>query len=305
MLGERSRTAAAAVWLCLLMFYAFSVTPAAHGWTDTLADKLYGRSPSVSENSYSASPPVEVDVSDTGPHVAPVDDSSDIESGKPSSPKEDPLPPRNVPPVKTGEDKVAYLTFDDGPSPEVTPIILDILKDHQVKATFFVVGVHAEKHPELLKQILAAGHGLGNHSYSHRIQDIYRNAEALLDDIFRCDRVLESISGQSPKIFRPPGGSRPYLKPALKASLKEAGFRYHDWNVCPGDSLKNRPTLDSLVNITLMQASNKDRIVILLHDSRTMQNTILALPRIIDGLKEIGFSFAVITEETEPIHFGQ
>jgi peptidoglycan/xylan/chitin deacetylase (PgdA/CDA1 family) len=104
-------------------------------------------------------------------------------------------------------------------------------------------------------------------------------------------------------IFRAPGGSRPFLKPALAAKVEAEGYHYFDWNVCPGDAVTKGISAADLARITLQQASNKNRIIVLLHDARTMQQTTIALPMIIEGLKEQGFTFAVIEPSTVPIHF--
>jgi len=199
--------------------------------------------------------------------------------------------------------RIAYLTFDDGPSEEVTPGILDILKQFEVKGTFFVVGRHAERHPQIIKRIVDEGHALGNHSYSHKITSIYRTPQTLMADIRQCEETLEQITGIQTRIFRAPGGSSPYLKPAAVQALQEEGYTYFDWNVCPGDSDGRLHTAQELTEITLQQASNKDRVIILLHDSYPMTNTLAALPAIIEGLKKMGFVFEILTPETKPIHF--
>jgi peptidoglycan/xylan/chitin deacetylase (PgdA/CDA1 family) len=199
--------------------------------------------------------------------------------------------------------KVAYLTFDDGPSREVTLPILDIANHYQIKVTFFVIGKQAEKHPEIVQRAFIEGHTIGNHSYSHQYSEVYRTADTLINEINICTNILGEIIGDNPKIFRPPGGSIPFLKEHHIDRLIEKGYIYYDWNVCPGDAAGSPKTPEMLINNTIKQAQGKDRIIILLHDSSRMTSTVKALPSIIEGLKEMGFIFEVITPATEPIQF--
>ena len=298
MQGERMRTLLAVGWILILLFYSVAVTPAARGWS--LGMKSYQPLASVA-SPYTQSVTIEATAETAEPPLQSQPPGLSSQPTKVYSPP----PAGEAHRTPSRHEKLAYLTFDDGPSALVTPIILQVLREHQVKATFFVIGCYAERHPELLRQMAAEGHAVGNHSYSHRIKQIYSSREALLKDIDQCEQVLSDILGNHPKIFRPPGGSIPHLGQPLAAGLKEAGFEYFDWNVCPGDSLKDPPALEQLIAITLMQASDKDRIVILLHDAKTMNNTAIALPKIISGLKAMGFTFKTIDQQTEPIHFSQ
>ncbi|NLK52347.1 MAG: polysaccharide deacetylase [Syntrophomonadaceae bacterium] len=201
--------------------------------------------------------------------------------------------------------KIAYLTFDDGPSEAVTLKILDTAKAYQIKLTFFVLGSKVEKKPEIVQRAVSEGHTIGNHSYSHHYRTIYKSAENLMSEINQCAEILEATIGFRPTIFRAPGGSRPFLSPEFIEQLTTAGYQYYDWNVCPGDSVgKPKPT-QTLIDNVLKQAQGKDRIMVLLHDSPNMHNTAEALPAIIEGLQEMGFTFAPITSTTEPIQFGQ
>ncbi len=108
--------------------------------------------------------------------------------------------------VKTSQ-KVAALTFDDGPDPVTTPAVLDSLARHNVPATFFVVGYRAEKSPQLLQLMAAQGHELGNHSYSHNYSQFKKNDIAIFQsEIERTNAIITVTTGQTPALFRPPGG---------------------------------------------------------------------------------------------------
>lgn len=197
--------------------------------------------------------------------------------------------------------KIAYLTFDDGPSKQITPKVLDIAQEFNIKFTFFVIGVNVEKHPEIVQRTIKEGHAVGNHSYSHQYNRIYQNAESLLKDIKRCEDVLLRTTGIRPTIFRPPGGSVPFLKEEHIDCLANNHYQYFDWNVCPGDIKENSP--QKLIEKVITQAQGKNRIMVLLHDSPNMSHTIAALPVIIEKLTEMGFTFKTITADTEPIQF--
>lgn len=102
-----------------------------------------------------------------------------------------------------------YLTFDDGPDPEVTPALLDLFAEQRVRATFFLLGKHAERHPQIVQRIVAEGHAIGNHSYSHpRLNQIDLAAQRA--EIDRTDRILASFDGTERHWFRPPSGALPF-----------------------------------------------------------------------------------------------
>jgi len=136
-------------------------------------------------------------------------------------------------------DKTVFLTFDDGPSPG-TSEILDVLKKHEVPATFFINGKTNRILADQLKRIVAEGHSLGMHSYSHRYNIIYDSMENLLDDLYRNYAFIESETGIAPEILRFPGGSINIFNlatyQAMVAEVLRRGFIYYDWNVSAGDA---------------------------------------------------------------------
>lgn len=198
--------------------------------------------------------------------------------------------------------KVAYLTFDDGPSLQITPRILDITARYEVPVTFFVLGSQAARYPALVQQAAQAGHAIGNHSYSHQYAQIYSSEKSLMQEVNRANDVLAGVIGYKPVIFRAPGGSTMMRKQQAQC-LHAEGYQYYDWNVSPGDASGTYKSAQSLVANTLNQAEGKDRIIVLFHDSAPKQSTADALPAVIEGLKEMGFSFAAINPLTEPIQF--
>ncbi len=141
-----------------------------------------------------------------------------------------------------------YLTFDDGPHPEHTPALLTLLAAHDAKATFFVIGKHAERYPELVRDILAGGHALANHSWSHPIFDKLSLAEQL-EEIARTDRLLTSFDGKRHHDFRPPRGVLPrgMVMDSIRCGRRIAYWSYDslDYSMRPAteliDSAKRHP----------------------------------------------------------------
>ena len=117
---------------------------------------------------------------------------------------------------KTSKNYIS-ITFDDGPNPDYTPKVLSLLKEHNAKATFFIIGKNAEKHPDLVREIIADGHTIGNHSFSHSNSFGFFSSEKIIADLKKSDSVLKEITGKEIKLFRPPFGvTNPNIKKALK-----------------------------------------------------------------------------------------
>lgn len=189
-------------------------------------------------------------------------------------------------------EKVVALTFDDGPDPRFTPRILSALKERRVRATFFVVGRNAEKYPYLIKLIGDDGNVLGNHTYSH--PDLRTESpEEVRAEIEKCDRVLESISGKKPKLFRPPKGF--YDRKALQI-LSGMDLKPILWALTVEH--KTCPTPQALASRILEKVQPGD--IILAHDGRLdREKTVEAIPAIIDGLKSKGYRFVTVPEMLE------
>ena len=129
---------------------------------------------------------------------------------------------------RLSNSKAVLLTFDDGPDPEITPQILQLLDDYDRKAIFFLIGDKAEKHPELVKEIYEKGHTIGNHSYTHEKWFDIRSSRAMTKELKKCTEVLERSIGEEIKYFRPPYGvSNPNLKKAIKnTKLKSIAWSF-------------------------------------------------------------------------------
>lgn len=199
---------------------------------------------------------------------------------------------------RKGNGKIAYLTFDDGPSEKVTPMILDILDEYNIKATFFVVGNMAERYPEILKRTFLEGHSIGNHSYSHNYGYIYKNATNFLNDFNKAQGILKDILGQefNTKIIRFPGGSFGKHKATMRRAATNAGFKYIDWNALNGDAEGLNRTKTQLINRLKETTKNKKNVIILMHDTDAKETTAQSLREIIDYLILEGYSFKVLDE---------
>lgn len=201
-------------------------------------------------------------------------------------------------PPQEPSGKVAYLTFDDGPSANITPRILDILDEHNIKATFFMLGNMAESNPDLVKRVRANGHSIGNHSYSHNYNYIYAHSNNFLGEVYRTDEILKGILGSSfnSKLFRFPGGSFESYKNQYKNDLKNIGFRYYDWNALNGDAEGNNIPASSLINRVKETTRGQKELIVLMHDSSSKATTAEALPQIIEYLKGQGYTFDKLSE---------
>jgi len=207
--------------------------------------------------------------------------------------------------------KVAYLTFDDGPSGS-TRKILSILKSYGVPATFFVVGSDTPEGRALYKQIATEGHALGNHTYSHDYKAIYRSTAALRKDIDKLGQLLESCVGYRPDIIRFPGGSNNHLSwrsggrgimyRAAKA-VQEDGYQYFDWNVSSTDAAAPVQEKSLIIDSVMSASRDKQSIIVLMHDNTYKTTTVEALPIIIKRLKAEGFTFGKLTKDSFTFHF--
>ncbi|MDA8234223.1 MAG: polysaccharide deacetylase [Clostridia bacterium] len=175
------------------------------------------------------------------------------------------------------EGKIAYLTFDDGPSPNVTPQILQILKEKQVPATFFVIGTNIEKNSGIFLDVYKAGHAIGNHTYSHKYSEIYTGPEALLADVEKNGRLIEQITGLRPVIMRTPGGTAFHFNYSYFNLMDQAGYLVYDWNVSSQDATKDKVPKEEIVRNVLQQALKKDKIIVLMHDGKNKDTTAEAL----------------------------
>lgn len=205
------------------------------------------------------------------------------------------------------DEKIVYLTFDDGPSYN-TPEILKILDQYQIKATFFVTGNGGE-YTNCIKEAHDKGHTIGLHTYSHDYS-IYQSQKTFFDDLNKISNLVEDLIGYRPHYIRFPGGSSNTVsknyKTGIMSSLSEEvinrGYQYYDWNVTSGDAGGNNVDVDYIVeHATKLDDGN---LVVLFHDARGKDTTVEALPRVIEYYLNLGFRFAAINDESYSCHHG-
>lgn len=187
-------------------------------------------------------------------------------------------------------EKVIYLTFDDGPSDRVTPKILDVLKEESVKATFFIVGKNGVLRKDLLKRAVREGHTLGVHSYSHIYNEIYSSVQSLLEDIAKCNELIKEITGAPASVYRFPGGSF-FLSDSLKQAVLDSGMKYVDWNASLNDAELQDPTPENLFDTAVATAANRNKVILLAHDTTDKTATAAALKNVIRYFKQQGYTF--------------
>lgn len=201
-------------------------------------------------------------------------------------------------------NKIAYLTFDDGPS-SLTPEVLDLLDQYHAKATFFVVYSDDEQYTDYLSEIVARGHTLALHSYSHNYNKIYASVDAFLEDFEKVYNWVYEETGQRPTLFRFPGGSTNGKKAITDKIVKEMqrrGFIYYDWNVSSGDGSTLTTTENIIENICTTINAQKFPVV-LMHDGAGKYPTLKALPTVLETLQNMGYSFDALDETMAPVQY--
>ena len=190
------------------------------------------------------------------------------------------------------EEKAIALTFDDGPHPKYTAQILDILKEYGVKATFFVIGKNAELCKDVVKRCAEEGHEIGNHTYTHATADAC-SYETLKEEIGKTERIITSLTGRTPYLFRPPTGLCNQNTVALS---KELGFKTIVWNVDTRDWAHTRT--ERIISSVL--GNVKSGSIILMHDYIDPPSyTPEALRVIIPELIARGYTFVTVSELLE------
>ncbi len=189
-------------------------------------------------------------------------------------------------------DRAVALTFDDGPNPDATPFILDALRERGVKATFFILGRHADQWPALVRRVADEGHAIGNHGWYHRKLH-FKSPAYVRDDLTRGTASIEAASGVHPALFRAPHGFR---SPWVTSIARSLGQRTVGWSFGVWDS--DRPGIETIVKRTVNGA--KPGSILLLHDGDGYDprgdrvQTARAVPLIVDRLLDRGYRFDLL-----------
>ena len=199
---------------------------------------------------------------------------------------------------RIANSKVAYLTFDDGPNRN-TEKILHILKDNNIKATFFLVGNMVELNPDIVKKIQNDGHVIANHTYSHAYT--YKTKESFLEEIEKTDSLISKVLGKEYKSYfvRVPGGSMG--KKLAQEAIKENGYKSINWTALFGDDEKGGKVTSEYILNRVKETTGDDKYeVILAHGTKSI--TVDVLQRVIDGLRKDGYIFEPLMEDS-PVEF--
>lgn len=195
-----------------------------------------------------------------------------------------------------------YLTFDDGPTPEITPWVLDILKQENIKATFFCIGKNIKENPEIFQRIIKEGHSFGNHTFNH-ILGWKQSTKKYLENVTLCEEILQQVQDNNKvintkncelktencKLFRPPYGK---IKPSQSKVLRKLGYKIFMWDILTADFDQQISTQKCLENAT---KKVKTGSIIVFHDSeKASKNLQYTLPKAIAHYKEKGFNFGII-----------
>lgn len=199
--------------------------------------------------------------------------------------------------IYTSEEKQVYLTFDDGPSKTITPQILDILKQENVPATFFVLGYRAELAPEVLRRAYNEGHYIANHGYSHKYSLIYESPENTWDEYLQCEQAIKNaLQNQeyNSYLFRFPGGSSggtyEDIKEEAREIFDENKVAFTNWNCLTGDAAGS-VTKEEQIETMIESIEDNNSIILLMHDAGDKQATVEALPEIIQYFRNEGYAF--------------
>ncbi|MDD6484501.1 MAG: polysaccharide deacetylase [Clostridiales bacterium] len=206
----------------------------------------------------------------------------------------------------SGQQKTAYLTFDDGPTTNITPQVLDVLRRYNVNATFFMVGSLIDANPDMARRVYEDGNLIADHSYAHNYAKLYENTESFLEEINKCYDTLQTVIDSDDDLFRLirfPGGSfnssadsYAPVKQDCKTALAQEGYYYCDWNSLNGDAEGKTKNAQELLEYFKNSAQGYNNLVILMHDAATKQATVDALPSIIEYLLNEGYTFKTLDD---------
>lgn len=198
----------------------------------------------------------------------------------------------------TVDEKVIYLTFDDGPT-QNTPQILEILKKYNAKATFFLLEDRMKEFPDYVKRLYSEGHSIGLHGQSHDVNIIYSTPSEPLVEMNGANKVLYDTVGFKTKLIRTPYGSYPYMTYEQYKILKAANYNLWDWTVDPRDGV-GTPDMQSILRHIKTDLKNNEYPIVLLHDRKATANK---LDSILSYFTSQGYTFDIINENMDPVNF--
>jgi peptidoglycan-N-acetylglucosamine deacetylase len=203
--------------------------------------------------------------------------------------------------IKKTPQKVAYLTFDDGPNNSVERI-MSILDKYHAKATFFMLEPNMKRHEKSVKKMIAKGDGVACHGVTHDKNKFYHSPSSAVGEMKTCFRTLKKITGKTSTMIRVPYGSKPYMTAPYRKAMDQAGYRMWDWNVDSLDWKFLNGTKTAQYTINQIKALQKRGIapLILFHDKPTTAD---GLPTVLKYLKDHGYIMKPLTNEMKPYNF--
>ncbi len=203
---------------------------------------------------------------------------------------------------KVAESKKVYLTFDDGPIPGTTEKILDVLKEEDVKATFFVVGKEIHEREHILKRIYEEGHTIGLHTYNHKFRKVYKSEDAFINEMLQTRELINKLLNINPTAIRFPGGSSGRMTQEMLDKIHSNNMKVYDWTLDLHDG-------DGEISVSRIIRNGESfnpkysRLIILAHCNSNNKNTVKALPEIIKFYKNLGYEFEAIKDDTPDYYY--
>lgn len=198
--------------------------------------------------------------------------------------------------------KTMYLTFDDGPFRENTLQVLKVLRERQIKATFFLIGEYVEKNPDIARRIVEEGHAVGIHCYRHDYRTLYASVDSYLADFEKARQIIYEVTGVKTRMFRFPGGSVNDFNEATRddiiQAMTERGYIYYDWNASLEDAVGDPDSQEMIAN-AVNTAMGRQKVILLAHD--VVYTTGICLDELLDHFPE--YQMLPLTQEVEPIQF--
>ena len=281
--------------LCVIFYNKYKVVETSAKNSDVITEQV-----AMSDNSANSDSEKSEDKSSESNNYTDANSSTNVENNNQPATEEEKEFINSINNIYNGEEKRVFLTFDDGPTKEVTPHILDILDKYNIKATFFVLGTRVKQNPDILKREYETGHYIANHGYSHKYSSVYKSADTVLEEYNRTENAIRDALGNdsySSNLFRFPGGSRggPYekVKKEARSKLNEYGIAYLDWNALTYDA-EGAKTKDDILKNLKETINGWNNVVILMHDAADKKVTYETLEDVIKYLQEKGYVFKSI-----------
>lgn len=203
---------------------------------------------------------------------------------------------------KTPSSKKVYLTFDDGPIPGVTEKILDVLKEEDVKATFFVVGKEIHEREHILKRIYEEGHTIGLHTYNHKFRKVYKSEETFINEMIQTRELINKLLNINPTAIRFPGGSSGRMTQEMLDKIHSNNMKVYDWTLDLHDG-DGGISVSGIIRNGESFNPKYSRLIILAHCNSNNKNTVKALPEIIKFYKNLGYEFEAIKDDTPDYYY--